>query len=161
MNHHIIKEVSLELCQEENIPAEIKALFASAREAAKKAWAPFSQFQVGAALLLDNGTIVQGNNQENVAYPSGMCAERTALYWAGASFPDRRATDLALVALQEGEETESPATPCGACLQALWQYEYRGGEDIVFWLLSRKGVFRARGVKQFLPFAFESLNHLL
>jgi cytidine deaminase len=92
-----------------------KNLVDQAKNACKRAYAPYSRFNVGAAAMLDNGTIVAGNNQENAAYPSGTCAERTTLFYAGAQYPDNAVTKLAIAAYKDNAYTKTPTAPCGAC----------------------------------------------
>ena len=106
-----------------------RRLYELAYGAAREAYAPYSRFCVGAALLLENGEIVCGNNQENAAYPSGLCAERTALFYAGARFPDVPVAVLAIAALKAGKRTDS-VTPCGACRQVMLEMERRHGRPI-------------------------------
>ena len=98
---------------------EDQELVALAIEAQKGSYSPYSNFQVGAALKLANGIIVKGANQENAAYPSGLCAERTAMFWAGANYPDVPMDTLAIAGADHGILCESPASPCGACRQVM------------------------------------------
>jgi cytidine deaminase len=101
-------------------------LVRKAIDAAGNAYAPYSGYHVGAALLLENGTIITGNNQENAVYPSGLCAERVALFYAGSQFPGVAVTSIAVAAMREGTLQEEPATPCGGCRQVLWEKESMG-----------------------------------
>ena len=96
----------------------------AAIEAATRAYAPYSQFNVGAAVLLNDGTIIEGNNQENVAYPSGLCAERVALFSAGATYPEKSVTALAIVAVKNGI-VQPTIAPCGGCRQVMLEIEQR------------------------------------
>jgi len=98
-------------------------LINKAIKAAGSAYAPYSKYYVGAAVLLGNGEIITGNNQENAAYPSGLCAERVAIFYAGSQFPDVPATSIAIVAIQNGSIQEEPVTPCGGCRQVLCEKE--------------------------------------
>jgi cytidine deaminase len=107
-----------------------RELLQKARECAKDAYAPYSDFLVGAALLLEDGTIVLGNNQENVAYPSGLCAERVAVYAAGANYPGVKFKTIAVTARSNRFLVDHPVPPCGACRQAICEYENISGESI-------------------------------
>ena len=100
-----------------------QTLVAAALEAQKGSYSPYSDFQVGAALLLANGVVVKGANQENIAYPSGLCAERSAMFWAGANYPDVPMDTLAIAGSDHGVLCDSPASPCGACRQVMAEYQ--------------------------------------
>lgn len=133
-----------------------KALMVSAMAIARKAYAPYSHFCVGAALRLTNGVVVHGTNQENVAYPSGLCAERTAIFAASAQYPDNR--DYAALAIvgcnADGEYCE--ASPCGACRQVLMEYEQRQGHPMrVLCFLNGGRVRVFEKVADLLPFSFD------
>ena len=130
-----------------------RRLYELAYGAAREAYAPYSRFCVGAALLLENGEIVCGNNQENAAYPSGLCAERTALFYAGARFPDVPVAVLAIAALKAGKRTDS-VTPCGACRQVMLEMERRHGRPIRVMLCGAKEVYEFACVADLLPFSF-------
>jgi cytidine deaminase len=132
-----------------------KKLLLSAKEAAKKAYAPYSKFNVGCALLLENGEIILGNNQENIAYPSGLCAERTAVFYAGANFPTIPIKMLAVTAFAKSYEVNQPVMPCGACLQSISEIELRFSKPIQIILQGNSGaIYIAEGTKTFLPFQF-------
>ncbi|MDD2562809.1 MAG: cytidine deaminase [Salinivirgaceae bacterium] len=96
-----------------------------ALEVASKAYAPYSNFQVGAALLLSNGEVITGNNQENAAYPSGLCAERVAIFYANASYPNESVEAIAITAIQNGAQIPEPISPCGSCRQVLAETQFR------------------------------------
>lgn len=118
-------------------------------------YAPYSNFKVGAAVRLSNGVIVTGANQENAAFPSGTCAERSACFYAGAKYPDSVFEALAIAAKgTDGELCAEPAAPCGACRQALLEYEVRAGANIPVLLVGRQKVYRLPSVAAFLPLAF-------
>ena len=102
-----------------------KKLIEAAKEATKKAYAPYSGFKVGAAVLLENGEIISGNNQENAAYPSGLCAERTTVFFANATFPNQKIEALAVAAWHKDRFTNEVITPCGGCRQVLLETENR------------------------------------
>lgn len=126
-----------------------------AREATRRSYAPYSHFCVGAAILLSNGEIITGANQENAAYPSGTCAERSACYYAGATYPDAKFEAIAVAARgTDGEFVAEPCSPCGACRQALLQYELLAGKGVKVLLVGRDKVYRMQSVRSLLPFAF-------
>lgn len=131
-------------------------------EAAKKAtfnsYSPYSHFQVGAAVMLDNGTIVTGSNQENAAYPSGLCAERTAIFYANAQYPDQPIRMLAIAAQNNGQFNNETISPCGACRQVILESEYRAGAPIEVLLLSGEDVWVFEGIGGLLPMGFNYDN---
>ncbi|MBQ7811622.1 MAG: cytidine deaminase [Bacteroidales bacterium] len=129
----------------------------AAIEAMELSYAPYSKFNVGAAVRLDDGEIVKGANQENAAYPSGLCAERTAMFYAGASRPDKAMTGIAIAAGQDGKLTESPATPCGACRQVMAQYQLKGGQPMTVILVGASKVWKFNKVDDLLPLIFDSI----
>lgn len=132
-----------------------RALVDAARKAVGGAYAPYSRFNVGAAILLDNGVTVTGANQENVAFPSGTCAERSACYYAGANYPDARFEMIAIASRdKDGLECEPPTAPCGACRQALLEYEMRAGRHVPVLLVGRDSIYRLPSVASLLPLAF-------
>ena len=104
---------------------DIQSLMKAAVKARENAYAPYSKFNVGAALLLDNGEVVIGSNQENASYPSGLCAERTAVYYAGAKYPNSKIIKMAITASSQNQITDSPIPPCGACRQSISEYEIK------------------------------------
>ena len=127
-------------------------LLNAATEAAKSAYAPYSKFHVGAAVLLENGDIIIGNNQENLAYPSGLCAERTAVFSASALHPNQKMTTIAVTAFSEDFVTDSPVAPCGACRQALIEYEIRDKQPMRCILRGTTGqIFVFRSMADLLP----------
>ena len=126
-----------------------------AKEATNGSWAPYSRFNVGAPLLLDDGTVVTGSNQENAAYPSGLCAERTALFTAGHTHPGKAVLALAIAARNDKGFTAQPITPCGACRQVLAETEQRGGRPIKYILYGTDGTIIIKGgTDAILPFCF-------
>ena len=132
-----------------------KNLVETAKKATATSYSPYSKFQVGAALLLDNGEIVSGSNQENVAYPSGTCAERTTIFYASAKYPGVRFCKLAIAAFTDGDFVEEPVSPCGACRQAIVEYEKLGGAPIEIFLVGRDKVYKLEGIRSLLPLSFE------
>ncbi|MCX4264781.1 MAG: cytidine deaminase [Muribaculaceae bacterium] len=132
-----------------------RELVDAARKATAGAYAPYSNFRVGAAILLDNGQIVTGANQENAAFPSGTCAERSACFYAGANYPDARFEMIAISAIgTDGLETAIPTAPCGACRQALLQYENIARRDVPVILAGRQTIYTVPSVKALLPLTF-------
>ncbi len=142
---------------EEMVP-EDQALVAAALEAQKGSYSPYSDFQVGAALLLANGVIVKGANQENIAYPSGLCAERVAMFWAGANYPDVPMETLAIAGSDHGVLCESPASPCGSCRQVMAEYQKKYNHPLKIILVGSKRIRKFHCVDDVLPFIFDSLT---
>lgn len=129
-------------------------------EARSKAYAPYSKFTVGAALLLDNGVVVKGSNQENAAYPSGLCAERVAIYYAGANYPDAKILKMFITASPQDRDLELPIPPCGSCRQAIAEYEFKQDVSIEIFFMGAKGdIYKSDSLKNLLPFVFDK-NHL-
>lgn len=129
-------------------------------EARSKAYAPYSKFTVGAALLLDNGVVVKGSNQENAAYPSGLCAERVAIYYAGANYPDAKIVKMFITASPQDRDLELPIPPCGSCRQAIAEYEFKQDISIEIFFMGAKGdIYKSDSLKNLLPFVFDK-NHL-
>lgn len=131
-----------------------KKLIDAAKRATQSAYVPYSDFRVGAAVLLENGKIISGNNQENAAYPSGLCAERTAVFFANANYPDQKITALAIAAYHKGRFTREVITPCGACRQVLLEVENRYGAPMKILMYSEEGIFVAKSIKDILPLSF-------
>lgn len=132
-----------------------RQLVDKARDATSRSYAPYSKFCVGAAILLDNGEIVTGANQENAAFPSGTCAERTACYYAHAAYPKAKFDTIAIAAVgTDGKEVEEPCAPCGACRQALLEYEKLAGHPVRVILVGRDKVYILPSVKSLVPLAF-------
>lgn len=140
----------------ENLPEQIIKLMHQASEARDKAYAPYSKFTVGAAILLDNGEIISGSNQENASYPSGLCAERTAIYYAGAQYPHAKMLTMAITAGSTLKDTSSPIPPCGACRQAIAEYEGKQEEPIELYFMGSTGkVVRSHSLANLLPLGFD------
>ena len=132
-----------------------RRLVALARQATYRSYAPYSHFKVGAAILLDNGEIVTGSNQENAAYPSGTCAERTAAYYAHSTYPDARFVTIAIAARgTDDDEVELPLSPCGACRQALIEFEPSADEPVEVILSGARRIFILPSLRSLLPLAF-------
>ncbi len=141
------------------LPAATQQLLLASRSAMLRAYAPYSQFNVGAAILLENNSIVEGNNQENAAYPSGLCAERVAIFSAGANFPNQRIQAIAITASSPNYLAGEPVTPCGACRQSMLEYELKQGAPIEVYLLSPSDeVIIIPSVSRLLPLHFDGTN---
>ena len=123
-------------------------------EAAGNAYAPYSEFHVGAAVLLENGEIITGNNQENAAYPSGLCAERVAIFYAGSKYPVVPVISIAIVAMREGKLQDQPVTPCGGCRQVLFEKESQGDVPIELILYGQEKIQVLRQAADLLPLPF-------
>ena len=144
-----------ELSQEE------QSLLKSATEAATKAYAPYSHFRVGAAVKLANGEILSGCNQENAAFPSGLCAERVTVFYANAKFPDIAVETLLITVLDEaGEYRKNPVPPCGACRQVLTETEFRQKQPMRVLLVGKDEVLEFASASDLLPLIFSG-NELL
>ncbi|WP_294243555.1 cytidine deaminase [uncultured Chryseobacterium sp.] len=134
------------------------ALLEKAKEAREKAYAPYSDFLVGCAVLLENGEIYSGNNQENAAYPSGLCAERTALFWIAANFPEVKIRKIFIVGgPRAAYGNHPPIPPCGACRQSMMEYETKQKENIDLYFSSmNEEVVKVNAIKDLLPFYFDA-----
>jgi len=138
------------------LPAEIQDLMNQAIEIRKKAYAPYSKFKVGAALLLDNGKIILGSNQENAAYPSGLCAERTAIFYAGSAYPEAKILKMAITAASDTNQTTAPIPPCGSCRQSIAEYEIKQDTPIEIYFMGEIGeVYKSSSLKNLLPLMFD------
>lgn len=143
----------------EELEPEDKNLMETAQKACNSAYAPYSHFKVGAAVLLENGKIVSGSNQENAAYPSGLCAERVALFSAGSQYPEVKIKKIAVTAYLEKSLTPHPVSPCGDCRQVMAEYEHRYHTPIRLIMVGNGGkILISDDVKTILPFMFNSEN---
>lgn len=137
------------------LPHDEQLLMDEAFRARDRAYAPYSKFMVGAAALLANGEIISGNNQENMAYPSGLCAERVAFYYAGAQYPGVAILKVAVTAASSEFPSDHPVAPCGACRQAMLEYEMNQDIAITVLMKGTTGkIYRITGVRQLLPLFF-------
>ena len=140
----------------DELPKDVKSLMSEAIQARKKAYAPYSKFNVGAALYLDNDIIVTGSNQENASYPSGLCAERTAIYYAGAKYPEATILRMAITAGSQVKTNNSPIPPCGACRQAIAEYEIKQDSPIEIYFMGETGaVVKSNSLVNLLPLIFD------
>lgn len=139
------------------LSSEDKMLMDKAVEARGKAYAPYSKFSVGAALLLENNEIILGNNQENAAYPSGMCAERVAIWKAGSDYPNVKILKLAISASSTISKVDKPVGPCGACRQSLSEYEIKQKQPFPIIFMGEVGeIIKTPSLDSLLPFSFDS-----
>lgn len=141
----------------EELPGEVQDLMEKAIEAREKSYSPYSKFRVGAALVLDDGKVVTGSNQENASYPAGLCAERTAIFYAGASFPDSKIKKMFITARSLNHVVEVPTPPCGSCRQAIAEYEMKQEEAIEIYFMGESGkVVKANSIGDLLPLIFDN-----
>ncbi len=140
----------------DELPTEIKSLMKHARDARDNSYSPYSNFSVGAAILLDNNEIVTGSNQENASYPSGLCAERTAIFYAGAKYPKVKMLKMAIIAGSKTKVTDAPIPPCGACRQSIAEYEVKQEAPIELYFMGETGkVVKSHSLANLLPLVFD------
>jgi len=150
-----IIQSKIEECQLQELTADEQHAIALAIEGTNRSYTPYSHFHVGAGVILNNGSDFLGCNQENAAFPAGLCAERTALFAAGAQYPDEPVKILAIAARgTDGELTEEPVTPCGTCRQVIIETETRFHQQVVILLYGKKYVYRIEGIRQLMPLSF-------
>lgn len=155
------REVSISYLEYENrddLPVAEKRLVEEAVAAAAGAYAPYSHFMVGAALLMDDGTVIRGANVENAAFPSGSCAEKTALSYMVANHGERKALAIAIAAISDGKLTEEPVPPCGNCRQMLIEEEQRSGSNIKVILAGNSAVLVLDSSQALMPLSFTGSN---
>lgn len=140
----------------QELPTDIQDLMQQAVATRKNAYAPYSLFRVGVALVLDNGKIVLGSNQENAAYPSGLCAERVAIFQAGAIYPEAKILKMAITAASDNNKTTTPIPPCGSCRQSIAEYEIKQNTPIEIYFMGEIGaIYKSASLKNLLPFMFD------
>ena len=139
---------------EELIEAD-RTLLQAAMDATKRSYAPYSKFSVGAAARLNNEVIVTGTNQENAAYPSGLCAERTTLFYANSQYPDQAVATLAVAARTERDFLDAPIPPCGACRQVILETEKRFNQPMRILLYGKEEVYEVKSIRDLLPLSFD------
>lgn len=154
MMKQITITAKIDVCDYAELSPQDKSVVDAAKEATQAAYAPYSHFQVGAAVRLVDGTVVAGNNQENVASPSGLCAERTALFYANARYPDAAVDAVAIAAYANGDYTEKPITPCGACRQVILEAQSRYKHPVRMILYGKKEVYLVAQITDLMPLAF-------
>ncbi len=141
---------------DELIPTD-KKLRLKSLEAKNNAYAPYSKFSVGASILLENGVIIQGNNQENAAYPSGICAERVAIWNAASQYPEIKIQKIFISSSSNTRTVDQPVAPCGACRQSIVEYETKQAKNIEIYFTGETGeIIKANSINDLLPFAFNS-----
>ena len=155
----IVKSVHIILKEEKELNEVEQKLVEAAKDATFRSYAPYSHFHVGAAVLLDNGEIIIGNNQENCAFPSGLCAERTTLFYANSRYPDVPVRILCIAARDTlGNFTKEPISPCGACRQVMLETEHRFGSPIQVMLYGTGGTYFVNSARELLPIGFDKNN---
>lgn len=140
----------------EQLAPHVNSLMDKAIAIRKNAYAPYSKFRVGCAILLDNGKIVLGSNQENAAYPSGLCAERVAIFQAGSIYPDAKILKMAISATADEKPVVEPIPPCGSCRQSIAEYEITQETPIEIFFMGESGpVYQSDSLRNLLPFMFD------
>ena len=151
--------ITVKELQPEELEGTDRRLASLASEATHTSYSPYSRFSVGAAILLDNGEIVTGSNQENAATPSSLCAERTAAFYAPARYPEARFVAIAIAARDTtGKPLSQPISPCGACRQALLEFETLAGHDVRVILVGSSKCYIFPSVASTLPFCFTNFE---
>ncbi|NPA68186.1 MAG: cytidine deaminase [Chlorobi bacterium] len=154
MKKRNITTVAYEYDSAEELTSEEQILIQKSKDAVKNAYAPYSKFNVGAAVLLENGEIITGTNQENAAYPSGLCAERVAVFYANSKFPDVPVKAIAVTAFTNNHYVKTPIPPCGSCRQVLVETETRFKKPIKIYLVSETKITVINDAKDLLPLNF-------
>lgn len=157
MTEKEIKISFIEYSSVDELNAEDRELASEAIAAMSNAYAPYSHFHVGAAVRMSNGQIVRGSNQENAAFPSGICAERTAMFAASAKYPDKAMRSIAIAGGVYGRLAADPATPCGACRQVMAQYQTKAGANLSVIMVGSSKVWKFEKVDDVLPLIFNSI----
>ena len=150
----VVIQTKLHACKLEELTDEQRELVALAKEQTNNSYCPYSKFHVGAAAKLENGLIIRGSNQENAAYPSGICAERSALFAAGANYPEVPVSTLCIACFTEGHFTETPGAPCGACRQVMLETEHRYGKPMQVILYGENETYVFDSAADLLPVGF-------
>tara|TARA_B100000508_G_scaffold138380_1_gene134307 strand:- start:12835 stop:13314 length:480 start_codon:yes stop_codon:yes gene_type:complete len=141
----------------EELPESIQKMIYLSKEVSQTAYAPYSNFKVGSSVLLENGEIITGSNQENSAYPSGLCAERVALFSANSKYPNVPVKAVVVYGSKGGEKAVDPVAPCGACRQVISEYEDLAGMKIDLYMAGESRVILAKGIESLLPMRFRLL----
>lgn len=143
----------------EELSKSEKEYMNQAVEIRQKAYAPYSKFHVGAAIVLDNGIVLHGSNQENAAYPSGLCAERVVIFYAGANYPNNKIVKLFISATPSDRDSTNPIPPCGSCRQSIAEYEIKQNLPIEIYFMGAIGpIYKSDSLKNLLPFMFDKSN---
>ena len=151
-------EINIQYCQFDELSEEDQELVSMAREATQNSYAKYSRFYVGAALRLQDGRIVKGANQENAAFPSGLCAERTAIFAAQANYPEQPIVALAIAARNDHGFTQEPVTPCGSCRQVMLEIEDRYQSPVRMLLYGTRGIYVLKSTRDLMPLCFVDEN---
>ncbi|MGO3182696.1 MAG: cytidine deaminase [Aequorivita sp.] len=151
-------EIDLEVFESvSELPKDIQELMNKAQQARENAYAPYSHFEVGAAIQLASGEITIGSNQENAAYPSGLCAERVAIFHTGALFPNKEIKAMAITAKSPTQVLAEPIGPCGACRQSMAEYEQKQDSPIAVYFMGETGsIVKVTSVMDLLPLGFDA-----
>lgn len=152
--HEEIIQTKYIVCQYEELDAEMQKLVDAAKEMTRNSYSPYSHFAVGAAILMADGEVFTGSNQENAAYPSGLCAERTAAFYAAAQRPNTAMKAIALATFSKGEFLDESAAPCAACRQVLLEYEHKFHQPLKVILYGKKQTYIFDSVSSLVPFTF-------
>lgn len=153
----MILQTKVKVCTVDELSVQDREVVDAARNATANSYAVYSGFNVGAAVRLAGGTIVFGTNQENAAYPSGLCAERTTIFWANSQYPDKAVKVLAIAARTADGELDRPIPPCGACRQVILETEKRYNTPVRIILYGAKECYVIDdGIKALLPLSFDS-----
>lgn len=155
MARHLQLSAKITVCRYNELSDREKKLVTVAREATQGAYAPYSRFAVGAAVALSDGRIIPGSNQENASYPVGLCAERVALFAAGATAGTVPPVAIALAACDKGQAVGKPVTPCGACRQVMREVEMRYGQPLRILMCGAEEIYIAESAADLLPLSFE------
>ena len=146
---------TIQVCSFEELSQKEQHIIEMAIEGTNRSYTPYSHFHVGAGVLLNNGKEFIGCNQENAAFPAGLCAERTALFSAGAQYPNEPVKVLAIAARgTDGELTEEPVSPCGTCRQVIIETETRFNQQVIILLYGKQKIYRMEGIRQLMPLSF-------
>lgn len=150
-------DISVTIFDSENeLSVQDQVLMTKAKEATKTSYSPYSKFQVGACILLENGKFVTGSNQENAAYPSGMCAERVAIWKAASDYPGVQILKIAIAATTQNKQLDQPVGPCGACRQSMLEYEVKQNATVEVFFMGEVGkVVKVNSIVALLPFSFD------
>lgn len=149
-----ILTTNIQIYRMEECSVAQKELIEAAKEATKRAYAPYSKFHVGAAILLENGEIITGSNQENAAFPTTLCAERTALFYTNSQYPDTPVKTIAIAAFTNGDFTQEVCSPCGSCRQAISEVENRFGKPISIIMVGKDHIYEVESIQDLLPLSF-------
>ena len=150
-------QIPIKIYEYEELTTADRKLIDAACEATQRSYAPYSHFSVGAAALLESGITVTGTNQENAAYPSGLCAERTAIFYAQSQYPDSPILSIAIAAKTDGRLTPTPTYPCGACRQVMIESQNRGKKPVKVIIGSAGKIEVIDSIGYLMPFAFDNL----